>query len=251
MKRQIFRVNLFLCLGVISLALSFANVYASTDLHDVFDQILQTNVVDGEVNYAGIKADTRFTEYLAVLESARTFANKNEELAYWINAYNAFAIKGILDGKSPKTFLGRQRFFKRTKYNVGSMHLNMYDIEHKIILPMGEPRIHFAINCASASCPKLLAESYKAGNLEQQLDQVAKSFINDETRNRFDHEKKTVYVSKIFDWFEKDFVKHSGSVQKYIAQYVQDPEIAKALANEEYKVKYLKYDWSLNGPKPE
>ncbi len=251
MKRQIFRAILILQLCVIGFVLNPSVVFASAALHADFDQILQENVEDGEVNYAGIKSDTKFNQYLKTLEPTQEFENDDEELAYWINTYNALAIKGILDGNSPKTFFGRQKFFKRVKYNVGGMRINLYDLEHKIIIPFGDPRIHFAINCASGSCPKLLAESYKPENLEQQLDQVAKSFLNDKSRNHFDHEKKTAYLSKIFDWFEKDFVKHSGSVQKYIAQYVEDPEVSKALANEEYKVKYLKYDWSLNGTKPE
>ena len=126
----------------------------------------------------------------------------------------------------------------------------MYDLERSIIIPLGEPRIHFAINCASGSCPKLLSEAYQAEKLEQQLEIVTKDFINDSTRNEFDRDKKIARLSKIFDWFKTDFSDHSGSVQKYIAQYVDDPALAEELRNESYKIKYLKYDWSLNGTKP-
>ena len=114
----------------------------------------------------------------------------------------------------------------------------------------GDPRIHFAINCASQSCPKLLSMAYSADTLEKQLDANTREFINDPTRNRFDQDKKIAYVSKIFHWFKEDFAQHSGSVQKYLATYVADPAIADDLANERYKIKYMKYDWRLNGTAP-
>lgn len=231
-------------------AISAGVLSASSALHDPLDKILQANVTDGQVNYPAIKSDAGFAEYLKALEPAQTFANKNEELAYWINAYNALAIQGILDGKSPKTLLGRLKYFKNAKYNVGGQRINLYDLERKVIIPLGEPRIHFAINCASGSCPKLLAEAYQTEKLEQQLENVAKDFINDSTRNEFDRDKKIARLSKIFDWFKDDFSKHSGSVQKYVAQYVDDPALAEELRKEAYKIKYLKYDWSLNGTKP-
>ena len=223
---------------------------ATSTLHQPFDHILRNYVVDGNVNYKGINNDTNFANYLKSLESASSFKSKEEELAYWINAYNALAIKGILDQRSPSTFLGRVGYFKNAKYKVGGKQINLYDLERKVIIPIGEPRIHFAINCASASCPKLLSRVYQAEKLEAQLDKVAREFINDATRNKFDSESKTAHVSKIFDWFKKDFSGHSGSVQKYIAQYVNDLKLAEELRNEKYKIQYLKYDWSLNGTAP-
>ena len=127
------------------------------------------------------------------------------------------------------------------------MTINLNDLERKVIIPIGEPRIHFAINCASTSCPKLRPHVFSAEELETQLKHAAEEFINDTSRNYFDSTMKVANISKIFDWFEEDFVKHSGSVQKYLSQYVTDAEIAKQLHNEEYKIKYIKYDWSLNG----
>ena len=220
---------------------------ATVELHKPFDNVLRENVSDGEVNYKGIKENTNFAKYIKSLEAQTSFTDKNEELAYWINAYNALAIKGILDKRSPSTFLGRVSFFKNAKYKVGGKLINLYDLEHKVIIPIGEPRIHFAINCASVSCPKLLSQIYQAINLDEQLNNSAIAFINDETRNKFDRDEKVAQISKIFDWFKKDFSDRSGSVQKYLAQYVKDPIIAKGLHNEEYKIRYLKYDWSLNG----
>jgi len=234
-------IVVFLCSVTIS--------WADAD-HGLFEQVLVGNVVDGEVNYLQIAENESFEKYLQQLAKPQSSQDKSEQLAYWINAYNAFAIKGILDGRSPSTFLGRIGYFKKAKYEIAGRNINLYDLERDIIIPYGEPRIHFAINCASASCPKLFSKVYTAQNLEQQLEKSAYLFIGDESRNRFDQEKKVAHLSKIFDWFEKDFKDHSGSVQKYIAQYVEDPELAVQLKNEEYRIKYMKYDWGLNGTAP-
>ncbi len=234
-------IVVFLCSVTIS--------WADAD-HDLFQQVLAGNVINGEVNYPQIAKNESFQKYLKQLAKPQSSEDKSQQLAYWINAYNAFAIKGILDGRSPSTFLGRIGYFKNAKYEVAGRNINLYDLERDVIIPYGEPRIHFAINCASASCPKLFSEVYTAQNLEQQLEKSAYLFIGDQSRNRFDREKKVAHLSKIFDWFEKDFKDYSGSIQKYIAQYVEDPELAAQLRNEEYRIKYMKYDWSLNGKAP-
>lgn len=219
-------------------------------IHRSFDEVLRANVADGKVNYPGIAQDPRFADYLEQLKVEPAFGSREQELAYWINAYNALAIKGILDGKSPASFLGRIVYFKTTDYPVGGKKIDLYDLEREILIPLGEPRIHFAIVCASASCPKLRSEAYTADRLEQQLEVNARAFINDPTRNHLDREHKIAYLSKIFDWFDRDFEQHSGSVQRYVARYVDDPELAKALENERYRIKHLKYDWNLNGTPP-
>lgn len=218
-------------------------------LHKDFSTLLTEHVKDGVVNYAGFKTDQRFTSYLSLLKQTNpdTFTTDEEKLAFWINAYNALAIKGILDGLSPSSFLGRISYFKTTDYEVGGRTINLYDLERDIIIPFKEPRIHFAIVCASISCPKLRAEAYVATSLEQQLNDNAIDFINDDSKNNFDTKKKSANVSKIFDWFKKDFKQHSGSVQEYISQYVKDDSHKQALKTKQYKIKNLKYDWNLNG----
>lgn len=218
--------------------------------HDLFDAILKENVSSkGDVNYPGIKDDPRFTEYLDYLAKANpeAFSSEDEKLAFWINAYNALTIKGILDGLSPGGFFSRITFFKSTDYKVAGREINLYDLERDIIIPFHEPRIHFAINCASASCPILIPEAYTADKLERQLETNTISFINNEFKNQFDLEKKVASISKIFDWFPEDFERPAGSVQKYLANYAQDAEVSKLLAQDGFRVKYLKYDWSLNG----
>ena len=221
--------------------------------HNLFDQTLRDHVKDGVVNYPGYASDPRFTQYLQQLDrlNPTTLPTEKDRLAFWINAYNAFAIKGILDGYSPETWGGKYKFFVNQKYKVGGAKVNLYAVERDILIPrFGEPRIHFAIVCASRSCPKLRSWAFTTDKLEKQLDNSARLFINDPARNFFDRENKVAYLSKIFDWFTKDFVSHSGSLTKYAAQYVDDPQLARELADDTYKVKFLEYDWRLNGIAP-
>jgi hypothetical protein len=219
--------------------------------HADFDAILKTSVDDGYVDYPRIAADPRFPDYVEALAAPLPAdASRDEQLAFYINAYNALAIRGILDGQSPSSLLGRYKYFKGTEYDVGGQHMNLYDLERKVIIPFGEPRIHFAIVCASASCPPLRAEAYTAERLEAQLEEQARAFLTDTSKNYFEPDRRRARLSRIFDWFPEDFAGHSGSVQQYIAQYVTDPGIAAALRVQDYKIKYLKYDWSLNGIEP-
>lgn len=229
---------------------AYAEQAIETFSHDLFQDVLTAYVDDGDVNYPGINADSSYHSYISDLQKPVRFQNSNEELSYWINAYNALAIKGILDGRSPESFFGKIGYFYNAEYTVNGITTNLYDLEHDVIIPLGEPRIHFALNCASASCPKLSGAVYLAEKLEQQLEDAAIMFINDSSRNRFDHQAKIAYISKIFDWFEDDFVKHSATVQNYLALYVNDQQVSIALANNEYQIEYMEYDWSLNGIPP-
>ena len=119
-----------------------------------------------------------------------------------------------------------------------------------MIRPLDEPRIHFAIVCASKSCPRLRGEAYIAARLDAQLDAQARQFVNDPSRNRFDKATRTAYLSEIFKWFDEDFRAAAGSMQKYVARYAADPEVAQGLAADAYRVEWIGYDWSLNGTPP-
>ncbi len=214
-----------------------------------FDALLRANVKNGVVNYPGFQNNAAFRSYVEALAAPRTFAGKNDELAYYINAYNALAIEGILQGLSPASLLGRARYFKFKEWPVNGKSITLYDLEHKIIRPLGEPRIHFAIICASKSCPFLRPEAFAATKIDQQLDEQARQFVNDTFRNRFDAKAKTAQLSEIFNWFGEDF-KGAGSTQRYIARYANDPDVARGLAAEEYTIQWIDYDWNLNGTPP-
>jgi len=219
--------------------------------HQLFDQILKAYVSDGKVDYTAIKADSRFQDYLDYLADTdpESFATRDEKLAFWINAYNALAIKGILDGLSPDGFFSRISYFK-SDHTLAGRKIDLYDLERKIIIPFNEPRIHFAIVCASSSCPTLTTEAYTASSLERQLDMNTRAFINNKMKNQFDQSTKSGRISKIFDWFPKDFEAHSETVQQYLGKYVDDPVVAASLLQNEYKLRFLDYDWTLNGLNP-
>ena len=221
--------------------------------HQAFDEVLRHHVKDGVVNYPAIAGDSRFEAYIEQLDRVdpNAFATREGRLAFWINTYNALAIKGILDGYSPRTTFGRYRYFIGRDYPVGGQRMNLYDLEREVLIPdFREPRIHFAIVCASTSCPRLQSRAFTAAELEELLELGAKAFINDPTRNRFDREKQIAYLSKIFDWFEEDFVAYSGSLLNYVKRYLADPDLVYELETTTYSVRFLEYDWRLNGPPP-
>ena len=134
---------------------------------------------------------------------------------------------------------------------VGGEWLNLYDLERHLLIPdFKEPRIHFAIVCASKSCPTLQSWAYTPEDLDQQLMASARQFMNDPTRNRFDRTRKIAYLSKIFDWCSEDFIRHSGSLLAYVAQFLEDQDLASDLRQSPYTIEFLEYDWSLNGVPP-
>lgn len=217
--------------------------------HRVFDEVLKAHVSEGQVNYPAIQKDGRLTQYLDQLDriDPNSFST-HDRLALWINAYNAYTIKGILDGYSPGTLVDRYQFFIGRRYRIGGETVDLYDLERKILIAQfHDPRIHFAIVCASFSCPKLQSWAYDGAELEQQLDRAAKEFVNNPTKNRFDRVSKVAYLSKIFDWFTEDFETEAGSLPLYAARYIQDPDLARDLKTTPYRVEFLDYDWSLNG----
>jgi hypothetical protein len=221
--------------------------------HQTWNQIVQAHVRDGQVDYPAIQANGTLDGYVRELNriDPTSLPRRQDRLALWINAYNAFAVKGILDHYSPRTLWGRYRYFIGREYQVGGTTINLYDLERQVLIEQfKEPRMHFAIVCASTSCPKLQPWAYQPDQLDRQLDHVAREFVNDPTRNRFDRKHKVALLSKIFEWFEEDFANAAGSVLAYIARYVDDPNLAKELTQSNYRIEYLKYDWSLNGIDP-
>lgn len=219
----------------------------------LFDEVLHDHVKDGTVDYAGIAKDIRFPSYVAQLDHVdpNAFSTMEEQLAFWINAYNAFAIQGIVDGLSPATLWGRYEYFIEHTYRVGGQEVNLYDLERAILIKrFREPRIHFAIVCASRSCPKLRAEAYVANHLHEQLDDQARDFINDMQKNQFDKGRRTARLSKIFSWFDHEFIAYSGSLVDYVRRYVTDPDLQQDLDPKHYDVEFMKYDWRLNGTPP-
>jgi len=240
-----------------SLTLAFSATIASAQSLEAvidwsrWDAILHENVIDGRVDYGGMASDPGFAATVADIANANLEGRDRDSLlAFSINAYNVLAVKGILDGHSPASAFGKLRFFYRDKYTVAGEPLSLHALENEHIRTLGEPRIHFAIVCASASCPPLRSEAYLPQKLDEQLDDNARRFLNDSAKNDYDLDSGVARVSKIFKWFAEDFEAAAGSVQRYIAPFVDDEEVAAALRDDRFKLRYLDYDWSLNGVLP-
>ncbi len=219
---------------------SYGNENHSVD-HSIWDQLLKKYVADnGKVNYKGFKQDAKLLngniDYLATKIPSENWI-KQEKLAYFINVYNANTIKLIIDNYPTKSIKDIKNPWSKNRIKIGEEDFSLEDIEHKILRKMNEPRIHFAINCASASCPKLLNIAYKADNIETLLEKATKDFISDSDKNKIS--KENVQLSKIFDWYKKDFTKN-GSLIDYINQY------CKFKIDSDAKIYYLDYDWNLN-----
>jgi hypothetical protein len=235
------------CLGLL-LVTGIARATTHPD-YDLFDDLLLQNVRRGFVDYDGLNADSRFPTFIRQIgmADAEVMKSTGDQLAFYINAYNALAIQGILDGLSPGSRFGRSKFFDRAKFIVLGEEISLSTLEHERIIPIGDPRIHFAIVCASLSCPRLSSRAYVSADINNQLHESARQFINDPTRNRFDLERRIAFISMIFEWYEDDFVTAGGTVQQYIARFVNDARVQDALRLDEFELRYETYDWSLNG----
>jgi hypothetical protein len=217
---------------------------------DDWNQVLQATVTEkGFVDYDAIAKTGKINAIIEAIANTdtETLTSTADRLAFYVNSYNVLVIKTILDGKSPSNVFSRLSFFKGPEYNVAGTDLNLSDLEHKIIRPLNEPRIHFALVCAALSCPKLLNTIYTAPKLDKQFDTAASQFINNVDRNHFEPDKQIAHLSKIFDWFSEDFELNGSSVSTFIASYINDETLAEELLQGGYKIKYNNYYWSLNG----
>lgn len=179
------------------------------------------------------------------------FVSQEAALAHYINAYNIFAIHEVLmrypvDTIRPTVlFIPERSFFTEQRYQLWNTMYSLDELENEIIrADFNEPRIHFAINCASFSCPKLRNEAYVPERLETQLNEQARDFLSDTERNQFDPATNTARISKIFDWFEEDF-EDAGGVATYLTQFVEGDALA-VLSSDDVRIEYMPYDWELN-----
>lgn len=209
--------------------------------HSIFNNLLQKHVSqEGNVDYKGFKTDAKkLNDYINVLQSNHPTNSwaKKDKLAYWINAYNALTIDLIIRNYPIKSIKDLKNPWGQRLWKLGDTWYNLEDIEHEILRKMNEPRIHFAIVCASYSCPKLQNEAFTAARMEDQLTKATKEFLSDKTKNELS--KDDIKISKIFRWFKKDF-EHHGSLIDFLNQYSDINISAKA------RIDYSDYNWNLN-----
>jgi hypothetical protein len=231
--------------------------------HSAFDRLLKRYVMNGRVDYEGFASSKEeFNEYLAALAEADTSGwSREEKLAFWINAYNAFTIKAIIDNFPVSSIKEIPGVWDRLTFKAGGMSVTLGQIEHKILRKdVSEPLIHFAIVCASLGCPKLRSESFKAETIMSQLRDSASDFVNDEDKVSIRPDRSEVRVSRIFKWFGEDFVGRFGdpsssswwsngkdkAVLNFLSVYIKSEPLREFLKNGQAKIKYLPYDWHLN-----
>lgn len=220
--------------------------------HQLWNELLEAHVKpNGLVDYKGfIREKPKLERYLKLLsENApdRSKWSKNEQLAYWINVYNAFTVKLIVDFYPTKSIrdLGPRIKIPLIKdvwhyefFKIAGVDMSLDEVEHSILRKeFEEPRIHFAINCASVSCPPLLNEAFVAANLENQLTRVATTFINDPSRNKIS--SQSAQLSSIFSWFKGDFTK-KGTLIEFLNRY------SKVKISPNARITFLDYNWNLN-----
>lgn len=218
----------------------------------------------GWVDYAGIKAEP--ADLRLILKRLREaspeshpsmFPGREDRLAYWINAYNALVIAGVVNAY-PETSvrnIHQQPGFFKVFHVVGGKSRSLDDIEHNIVRKeFGDPRIHAALNCGAASCPRLRPEVYRPDRLEKQLDAAVREFIRDPQHVRVDRDNGTLILSKILDWFGSDFTdwyqrEHRVKgvrITDYLNIHLAEEDRVYLQSHPQITIRYLPYDWTLN-----
>ncbi|MCU0426569.1 MAG: DUF547 domain-containing protein [Candidatus Kapabacteria bacterium] len=251
------------CIGAFALLTSFAAFAAPLD-NSGYTALLAEHVKDGRVNYKAIKQDKRLTDYLDHLSKTdpKTLSGK-DELAFWLNVYNAFTLKvmcdhyplkSITDLNSPGGAGGlviatvlKSTIWDKPLVEIHGKKYSLNGVENDIIRPKGDPRVHFAMVCAAKSCPPLRNEAYEPAKLNEQLEDQGRDFLAQNKKNNFDFSKKSCNISNIFNWFKGDFEKTGKSVLQYIARFLPKEQGDMLLANANtFSVNYTEYDWSIN-----
>ncbi len=220
--------------------------------HEIYSKLLKKNVsAQGQVNYKGfIKDSVELNKYLKILSITppeKTWS-RNEQMAYWINAYNAFTIKLITKYYPVKSIkeIGSsiQIPFVNTPWDIkfitiGKDKMDLNNIEHGILRKkFDDPRVHMVLVCASKSCPILLNEAYEANRLDEQFTKQTKAFLTDPYRNKISQDSPQ--LSMIFKWYGMDFNKNGKSVSDFVNTY------SSVKIKPDAKISYIEYDWNLN-----
>lgn len=230
---------------------------AQTFDHTLWTRVLQQSVNEiGEIDYAKLKANPKeLEEYVARLAATSPdskpalFPTKADELAYWINAYNALCTYGVAKAypvKSVRDLGFLFAFFRRADYTLGGKKFSLHVLEQELIRPRyREPRIHFALVCASLSCPKLSREAYTAANLESQLEFQTRQYFAENRNVAVDAKGNRVILAKILDWYAADF---APSALEYAKRHTSEAKRKQIESLRNPRVSYRDYDWSINDP---
>ncbi len=240
--------------SLLALTLCLTSVRAADSndrAHATFDRLLKKHVgADGTVDYKQLRGDRaaleQYTRYLGGVELGSL--SRDEKLATYINAYNAFTLQLILDHWPLKSIMDipEQKRWKDQRWRLGGRKVSLDQLENEIIRKeFAEPRIHFAVNCASIGCPPLRPEAYVGARLDHQLEEQTRRVLNDPRWARYDTDQHRVHVTKLFDWYKADFTRGGGSVVEFVRKYnraMQRPTFEPV----ETRVAFVEWDWALN-----
>ncbi len=242
-------------LGALALVLatSLTRSAAAADVisYAPLDSVFALDVRDGRVDYGALARDRGpLVRLLAASRDAHPERySRSEQIAFWANVYNARVLDGVARRPGLKSVLDVGKAvvvptlgFFHERAVVAGRELSLDDIEHRILREgFHEPRLHFILNCASASCPKLPARSLRAANLDSTLDAAAAAFLADAARNRITPGGE-LQLSSIFKWYRDDFEAAAGSLPAFLARHWKGTPLR---GNE--PIHFIGYDWSLNG----
>ncbi|UCG45716.1 MAG: DUF547 domain-containing protein [Candidatus Bathyarchaeota archaeon] len=212
---------------------------------------------EGRVDYSLLERSHTIEEFSGWLVAfdRKSLESVNEKIVFWINAYNMLVISSVIERlrKNPKYArtgnqgrLQRLRFFYKTKHEIGGKKYSFGQIE-KILRSALDPRVHFAMCCASLSCPNLRKQLYTVEHLDMELDEAARMFVRSPKGLELHEGSRSLRLSPIFDWFKKDFEIESGGVLSFVEKYLEKDRKGFLKANRsEMKVSFLPYDWGLN-----
>jgi hypothetical protein len=203
----------------------------------------------GRIDFVGLQSDRSgldqvvgFVAAVDPMSAPARFPTAASRIAYYINAYNALAMFGVLDAGIPESLGGLRKisFFYFRTFTVGGRSISLYDLENEVIRPLGEERVHFALNCMVVSCPRLSRSVFRAETLDEQLARAAHSFIAEDRNVRTDPSKREIWLSGIFDFYTKDFLANAPSLVAYVNRYCGEAVPA------DFRVRFLDYDWTVN-----
>jgi hypothetical protein len=203
----------------------------------------------GRIDFAALSNDhadlDRVVAFVAAVDPVsepQRFPDRAARLAFYLNAYNALAMHGVVETGVPRSLGGVTKFtfFYLKKFTVGGRSISLYDFENDVIRPLGEERVHFALNCMAVSCPHLPRTAFTADALEQQLDTATRTFLAEKRNVSVDPVRREVWLAAIFDFYTKDFLAHAPTLIDYVNRYRQDP------IPPGFKVRFFEYDWTVN-----
>jgi hypothetical protein len=213
--------------------------------HAAFDAIVQQAVKGEKVDYAHVtKERANLKAYLKrVAEADAMKLAPEERLPFYVNAYNAYALEAVLANALPESVLKVPGFFDKATHKVAGEELTLNALEEEKIRSSGDPRVHFVVNCASISCPRLWERAYTAKNWKESLEARTRDYLTRPGEVAIDVEAKTITVVKLFEWYEKDWG-GDKEVRAFLARY--HPKHKEQLKDAAFTLKHREYDWGLN-----